>query len=382
MLLATRRAAHPRAPTRRALPRARLAPCRYTSSDPRGDRFAETVLFTATDDGAGGGGLTPASQSVMIALLEKRIPFRHVLVRHDAPAGANDDESGLAEFRELYSAANPAAPPRPSPPLLADCGTIVAGASSSSSRVLLEYLCERYRAVGTPLIPSNAAAAATMRLFVDVFSESVVAPFRRFLLVPSGDKTALARAKGDFFEGWRRIDAFLLAHAHGAAAGFDALDAGAEMLYGQHRAFVVRPMPSRQQQAAVEEAEEQRGEMDEEEEEGTLDGRPPFAASDPIVDRDVPPAPRPPSPSSLQGAYLLGRAYSLAEVATTPHVARMAALLPAMRGVELVEALRAQGLERAAAWCEACLARPSAVATDPTADELVGGLAAAEWARV
>jgi hypothetical protein len=252
----------------------------------------------------------------------------------------------------------------------------------------LEYLCERYRAVGTPLIPSNAAAAATMRLFVDMFSESVVAPFRRFLLVPPGDKTALARAKEDFFEGWRRVDAFLLAHAHGAAAGFDALDAGAEMLYGQHRAFVVRPMPSRQEQVAAavegEEEEEQRGEMDEEEEEeGTLDGRPPFAAADPIVDRDVPPPPpqRPPSPP-LQGAYLLGRAYSLAEVATTPHVARMAALLPAMRGVELVEALREQGLERAAAWCEASLARPSAVATDPTADELVGGLAAAEWARV
>jgi glutathione S-transferase len=379
--------------------RLRRPRCRY-AADPRGrDRFAETVVFTSADDD---GALSPSSQAVLIALLEKRLPFRHVLVRHDADSASSGGESP-AEFRELYAAANPAAGPRPaSPPLLADCGTLVAGlapssssssSSSSDARVILEYLGERYRAVGAPLIPASPAAAATMRLFVDVFADAVAAPFRRFVSAPGGGKAgaaadAVSRARDEFFDGWRRVDAFLLAHARGAAAGFDALDAGAEMLYGQHRAFVVRPpqppQPVGRRGGGGGPAARSDEDEDEVEDEGTLEGHLRPLDDDPAVDRGDD-APHEPSAAAAAAAdaYLLGRgAYSLAEVSATPHVARMAALLPALRGIELVPELRARGLSRAAAWCEACLARPSAVATDPTADELVGGMAAAEWARV
>lgn len=384
---ASSRAAAPRIPL--VLPTAasarRRPVCRYTTGagrDPRGDRWAETVLYTAPDPD--GPALTPACQSVMMALLEKRLPFRHVLVRPDA------DQS---DFVELYEAAAGAPPlgTRPSPPLLADCGSIIAstpgGCGLGGARVILEYLCERYRAVGAGLLPSNAGAAAVVRLFVDVFSEALVAPYRRFARAKGA--ADVAQARRDFLEGWRRVDAFLLAHSGGAAAGFDALDAGAEMLFGQHRAFVVRRPDARvSSSVAAAAGRDDDDDDDEGRDEGTLDGSPAageLGAADPVVDRDAPasaasPPPRAPPSPPPQGAYLLGRAYSLAEVAATPHVARMAALLPALRGFDLAAELRREGLERSASWVEACLARPSAVATDPTADEMVGGLAAAEWA--
>lgn len=337
-----------------------------------GDRFAETVLFTSADRSQSS--LTSASQAVMMALLEKRVPFRHALVR----------PSGDSEFADLFSAVNPGAP-FPLPPLLADCGAIVAGNGAegnsseeeedggNSARVLLEYLCERYRSVGTPLLPSNAGAAATVRLFSDVFSEAVGKAFYRFLR--ANDDESLARARAEFMEGWRRVDAFLLAHGRGATAGFDALDSGAELLFGQHRSFVVRPPEAAARAAAAAQAA-QDGERDE----GTLEGDAApsgDAFGEPAVDRDSSfssssssdgsPARPPP-----QGAYLLGRAYSLAEVAATPLVARMAARLPSERAFDLAGELRREGLHRSADWCEACLARPSAVATAATADEMVG----------
>lgn len=341
--------------------------CRYTSSSSGRDRFSETTLFTAPDPD--GPALTPACQAVMIALLEKRVPFNHVLVR---------PEDRPADFADLYAAVTSATPHDASPPLLADCGAMIAGTSQGGARVLLEYMADKYAASGTPLIPPNAAAAASMRLFVDVFAEAVVPPYSRF--VRAKGAAAATRAKRELMQAWSRVDAFLLAHSGGAAAGFDALDAGAEQLFGQHRAFVVRP------RSVADGDEEQQ-----EEDEGTLDGSP-HVPADPVVDRGEEGFEEPPfvsspfaarSSSSISSApYLLGRSYSLAEVAATPYVARMAALLPALRGFELVRELKAAGLGRAAQWAEACLARPSAIATDPTADEMVGGLAAAEWARV
>jgi len=406
--------------------RARPSPalrCRYTTA-PGGDRFAEVVVFTAPssdDDGAGGGGLglSPASRSVIMALLEKRLAFRHALV---APGSRS-------EFDDLFSTANPLAP-RPSPPLLADCGAVIAGNSAASdhdggddgdegdgARVLLEYLCERYRAVGTPLLPSNAGAAATVRLFSQVFAEAVARPFRRLVRAAAAaarddDDDGAAAAAADaasreFWDGWRRVDAYLLAHGAGATAGFDALDAGAELLYGAARAFVVRP-PEAAARAAAAAAAAGRAD-DGERDEGVLEGHHPAAGAcgEPAVDRGEwgewgeggasASSARPPP----EAAYLLGRAYSLAEVAATPLVARVAARLPRLAppppsgggggggGVELAAELRRLGLGRSAAWCEACLARPSAVATAATPDEMVGGGGwgvgtaggAGEWAR-
>jgi glutathione S-transferase len=377
-----RRRARPASSSSSSPPSPSSSRCRYAAN---ADRFAECVLFTEPDPD--GPALTPACQSVMMALLEKRVPFRHALVRPGAP----DHD----EFDDLYAAAVAAVAAahqathqahHASPPLLADSGTIIAGTKQGGARVLLEYVAEKYRAAGTPLIPSNPAAAATMRLFCDVFLEGAVAPFYRF--VRAGDGAAAARAKRELLEAWGRVDAFLLAHYGGTAAGFDALDEGAEQLFGSRRGFVVRPPAPLHRH---EDPEQEEGE------EGTMDGMPhhAFAASsDPVVDRgedereEEPPLVSPFASSSSAAAhhphrpYLLGRSYSLAEVAATPYVARMAALLPELREFELVPELRAAGYGRAADWASACLQRPSAVATDPTADEMVGGLAAAEWARV
>lgn len=82
-----------------------------------------------------------------------------------------------------------------------------------------------------------------------------------------------------------------------------------------------------------------------------------------------------------EGPYLLGPYYTMAEVSATPFVARMVQVLPEWRGMDVIDACRQRRLERAAAWMEGCLARPSAKMTDPTSDELLNGMAEWEWAH-
>ncbi|GBF93195.1 hypothetical protein Rsub_05927 [Raphidocelis subcapitata] len=80
------------------------------------------------------------------------------------------------------------------------------------------------------------------------------------------------------------------------------------------------------------------------------------------------------------GPYFLGRTYTLAEVAATPWIARLAHVLPEWRGIDLLAECRRVGAHRVAEWMAACLARPSAARTDPGRD-LIDGLVSSEMAH-
>lgn len=73
------------------------------------------------------------------------------------------------------------------------------------------------------------------------------------------------------------------------------------------------------------------------------------------------------------GPFLLG-AWSVAETATAPFAQRFVSVLPGLRPrLDPRAMMRDDGLTRLAAWVDAVVARPSAVATVPPESELVEG---------
>ena len=174
-----------------------------------------TKIKTQDADGA----LCPHSQSTLIALLEKGVPFQ-----------ARAAEAAPSEFRELFHAVLPAKGAKATPPLLVrvaraggrrgeevamwcacvrglgavldtggntehtkpaqnphkthkthkthtkqlDGATHLAGAAVANA-----YLEEKYAGQGAPLMPPDAAARARVRLFADFFAATVLPPYRR-----------------------------------------------------------------------------------------------------------------------------------------------------------------------------------------------------------
>ena len=65
---------------------------------------------------------------------------------------------------------------------------------------------------------------------------------------------------------------------------------------------------------------------------------------------------------------MLGKTFSLAEVAAAPWVERMIRMLPYFRNVDFFRLCRQSGLTRTEAWCRAIVERPSVV--ESTAGEV------------
>lgn len=294
--LSTRTAAAPRGAARAARP---TRVCSLHGSRDESHYAATATLYTGQDSD---GTLCPNSQSTMIALLEKQVPFQHVQIDM-----ANKPE----EFKELYHAVIPAKDVRERAPLLLDGATHLAEAS-----IINEYLEARYKSQGARLMPEDAAAQARVRLFTQFFRDHVLPPYRRIVHVD--DPQIVEEAHHQLLAALEAVDQFLRLHG-GAATG----------AVGPHEGWSMR-------------------------------------------DEDAP---------ATGGPYFLGRQYSLAEVACTPWIARLALVLPEWRGFDVVQECRAAGLERVAAWAVACLERPSAVRTDPSQSDLIGGLVQAEAAK-
>jgi glutathione S-transferase len=71
------------------------------------------------------------------------------------------------------------------------------------------------------------------------------------------------------------------------------------------------------------------------------------------------------------GPFLLGKAFSLAEVATAPFVMRFAKVLPGLRpSIQPNELMAQEGLTRLSEWLDAVCARPSCTATIPDDETL------------
>ncbi|KAI8477194.1 MAG: hypothetical protein J3K34DRAFT_398604 [Monoraphidium minutum] len=257
------------------------------------------TLYTGQDPD---GSLCPYSQSTMIALLEKQVPFQRIQL---------DMASKPQEFRDLYHAVIPLKDVKERVPLLLDGPTHLA-----ESLVINEYLEARYKNQGARLMPDDAAAQARVRLFIQFFQDHVLPHYRRIVHVENPQ--IVEEAHQQLLAALEAVDAFLRLHGGSGAAG----------AVGPHSGFVMR-------------------------------------------DEDQAP----------QGAYFLGRQYSLAEVACTPWIARLALVLPEWRGMDVVQECRRVGADRAADWMAACLARASAARTDPTAADLIGGLVQAEAAH-
>lgn len=281
----------------RARPATRV--CSLHGSRDEAHYSSAATLYTGQDPN---GSLCPYSQSTMIALLEKQVPFQRVQV---------DMASKPAEFKELYHAVIPLKDVKERVPLLLDGPTHLA-----ESLVINEYLEAKYKSQGARLMPDDAAAQARVRLFIQFFRDQVLPHYQRIVHVDKPELVEESHQK--LLAALEAVDQFLRLHGGSGAAG----------AVGPHAGFIMR-------------------------------------------DEDQEP----------RGAYFLGRQYSLAEVACTPWIARLAHVLPEWRGLDVVQECRRMGATRVADWMSACLERPSAARTDPTPEDLIGGLVQAEAAH-
>lgn len=264
--------------------------------------YATTAtLYTGQDPVDGS--LCPASQSSMICLLEKQVPFQRVVV---------DMANKSQDFRELYHAVIPLKDVKERVPLLLDGPTHLCDAS-----IINEYVETKYKNQGARLMPDDAAAQARVRLFIQFFRDHVLPHYQRIVHVDNPDIVEESHLK--LLTALDAVDQFLRLHG-GSATG----------AVGPHAGWSMRDESS----------------------------------------------------GMMGGPYFLGRQYSLAEVACTPWVARLALVLPAWRGFDVVEECRRRKLDRLAAWMRACLERPSAMRTDPSQADLISGLVEAEAAHM
>lgn len=287
-----------RAPPLASARRTRLAPVRSLHGSRDDPHYQTTAtLYTGQDPD---GSLCPYSQSTMIALLEKRVPFQRVQV---------DMSSKPDDFKDLYHAVIPMRDVKERVPLLLDGATHLA-----ESLVINEYLETKYKEQGARLMPDDAAAQARVRLFIRFFHDQVTPLYHRVVHVDNPEVVAETHRK--LLAALEAVDQFLRLHG-GAATG----------AVGPHAGFVMR-------------------------------------------DED-----------SASGPYFLGRQYTLAEVACTPWIARLAMVLPEWRGFDVMDECKKLGADRVASWMAACLERPSAARTDPSKDDLISGLVQAEAAH-
>lgn len=191
----------------------------------------------------------------------------------------------------------------------------------AESPVITDYIARKYPDNGTPLLPSDPAAQAKVRLLIKYFEDHVLPAYHRLVRVE--DEQAVKEATEELVRALKGVDEFLT--MHGAGSGEHAV--GPRYNWSMH---------------SLDEA---------------------------------------PSSEQLQNQYFLGPSYSLAEVALTPWVARMIEVLPDWRGVDVMQLAADQKLNRLISWMKACMDRPSAKMTDPTSEALIQGLVDWQWSH-
>ncbi|KAF8072808.1 GSTU2 [Scenedesmus sp. PABB004] len=190
-----------RGEVRHVAPR-RAVVVRYRKDASGKNEGGNVVVYTASDPL---GGLCPGSQAVIMALLEKRLPFSEVKV---------DLGAKPADFVELYHSVIPDVDVRERVPVLVNGSDILVDGPT-----IVEYLAAAYPDSGTPLTPPDAYTAARVRLFSSYFADHVI-PAASHLLKAS-DPAAVQDAREALLRALAAVDAFL--GLHGAGWGDAAL---------------------------------------------------------------------------------------------------------------------------------------------------------------
>jgi glutathione S-transferase len=184
-------------PLRLGTGRRRVA-VQYRGRDDGGrDEKGSVVLYTATDPV--NGGLCPYSQAVIMALLEKKIPFREVKV---------DLSKKPVDFKELYHSIIPDRDVRERVPVLVNGTNRLV-----DSTIIVEYLAAAYPDSGTPLSPLDPYTAARVKLFVQYFTDHVVPAYHQ--LVKASDPAINTSAKQALMKALASVDEFLALHGAG-----------------------------------------------------------------------------------------------------------------------------------------------------------------------
>lgn len=155
---------------------------------------APATVYTSVDPVHGG--LSPYSQSVLMALIEKRRTFRELKV---------DLSTKPTDFVELYHSIVTDKAAREAVPLLVDGKTRLV-----ESRIIAEYLARQYVSQGAPLLPPDPTSQALVSLFIQQFHDRVVPPYLRLIHVE--DKKAVAEATADLMDALTGLDDFLSLH--------------------------------------------------------------------------------------------------------------------------------------------------------------------------
>eukprot|EP00879_Flechtneria_rotunda_P011732 GHRR01012253.1.p1 GENE.GHRR01012253.1~~GHRR01012253.1.p1 ORF type:complete len:264 (+),score=87.09 GHRR01012253.1:401-1192(+) len=261
--------------------------------------------------------MCPHSQAVIMALLEKKVPFKEVKV---------DLSSKPTEFKELYHSIIPDKDVRERVPVLVNGTNRLV-----DSTTIVEYLAACYADSGTPLTPKDPYTAARIKLFTQYFADHVVPAYNH--LVSASNPHVITEAQEQLMKALAAVDEFLA--LHGAGAGDYAV--------GPHYGWSMSSLSSMgsDEQMANPQAE----------------GRSPHEH------------------------FLMGPFYSTAEVISTPFIVRMVEVLPEWRDMDVLAECERKRLVRVAGWMRACLARPSAKLSGPERRELVDGLVEWEWSH-
>ncbi|KAF6251488.1 hypothetical protein COO60DRAFT_611407 [Scenedesmus sp. NREL 46B-D3] len=144
--------------------------------------------------------MCPYSQAVIMALLEKKVPFREVKVN----LGAKPQD-----FVELYHSIIPDKDERERVPVLLNGTNRLV-----DSTTIVEYLAAAYPDSGTALMPPDAYTAARVKLFSRYFADHVVPAYHH--LVKVSEPAMVAAAKDELLKALACVDEFLALHGAGA----------------------------------------------------------------------------------------------------------------------------------------------------------------------
>jgi glutathione S-transferase len=145
-----------------------------------------------------------AAQRSWMTLVEKNIPFELRKV---------DLNNKSEDFVAVYQTISPDPDAPAKVPILLDGDTHLI-----ESQIIVEYLATKYREIGTDILPADPAQLAKAKLFIDTFTNSVIAPF--FALFRADTPEAVADGRTKLGAGLTVLDTCLRMHGSEEGGAF------------------------------------------------------------------------------------------------------------------------------------------------------------------